>query len=770
MVLNVNNVLTTLRGIIGKVNAAADLSDALKVMVEAVRLSIGTEAASIFLLDEKQSQYVLVATQGLNPAMVGQLYLGLNEGLVGLIGRREEPINLENAPLHPAYFHHLEIGEENYRAFLGVPIIDHRRLLGVLTVQQQEARRFDEMEEAFLVTIAAQMAHVITQATTSGALTQLFSSFNHDALSVPTFEEAILVGIGSSPGIGIGKAVVIYPPANFESVFEEKPSDMSLELEKFDRALERAREEIQALNLRFAGRLPKQERALFDVYLKILDKNALGKEVKVEIENGFSAEWALKKTVKKRVQQLATVEDEYIRERAIDLEDLGLRILVHLQTQQSEAIPYLPDTILVSEEITAAMLAEIPEGCLAGIVSLSGSINSHAAIFSRALKIPTVMAARGTTVHKINDRLLIVDGYCGQVYVDPSPSLLTEYRKYIAEEQELEASLATLRDLSTETLDGHRVSLWVNTGLAYDTGLALSVGAEGVGLFRTEIPFFKRDSFPMEEEQFVLYRQLLKAFAPRTVVMRTLDIGGDKILPYFPIKEINPFLGWRGLRITLDHPEIFLVQLRAMLRANHKLQNLQIMLPMVTTISEVDESLSLIRQAHQELLEEGLDIPMPPIGVMIEVPSAVYQAQVIAKRVDFLSVGSNDLTQYLLAVDRNNSRVANLYDSVHPAVLQALLQIVEGAHSEGKKVSICGEMASDPVAVILLVAMGFEILSMNAVSLPRIKWLIRNFTLASARKLLSEVLEMTTPTLIRFHLEKAIYEAGLGNLIHVRKA
>ena len=318
-------------------------------------------------------------------------------------------------------------------------------------------------------------------------------------------------------------------------------------------------------------------------------------------------------------------------------------------------------------------------------------------------------------------------------------------------------------------IDNYRVSLQVNTGLAMDAGLSMSVGAEGVGLYRSEIPFMSRDRFPSEDEQYIIYRQILKAFAPRWVTMRTLDIGGDKVLPYFPVEEANPYLGWRGIRITLDHPDVFLLQVRAMMRANEGLNNLRIMLPMITSVSEVDEAAFLIDKAYAELLEEGCLIAKPQLGVMIEVPAAVYMARELAKRVDFLSVGSNDLTQYLLAVDRNNSRVAGLYDSLHPAMLRTLLKIVEGGHAAGVEVSICGEMASDPLAVILLLAMGFDTLSMNSSSLPRIKWVIRNTSIANARKILADVLELEHPAAIRLHLQNALENAGLGSLIRSGK-
>ncbi|MEE9494719.1 MAG: putative PEP-binding protein, partial [Gammaproteobacteria bacterium] len=274
-----------------------------------------------------------------------------------------------------------------------------------------------------------------------------------------------------------------------------------------------------------------------------------------------------------------------------------------------------------------------------------------------------------------------------------------------------------------------------------------------------------RDRFPGEEEQKQIYRQVLEAFVPAPVTVRMLDVGGDKMLSYFPVQEENPFLGWRGIRILLDHPEIFLTQLRAILRANEGLNNLQLLLPMITDIGEIDSAIGLIRLAVDELVEEGKQIDFPPLGVMIEVPSVIYQIDAIAKRVDFFSVGSNDLTQYLLAVDRNNSQVAGLYDSLHPAVLRAINQAINSAHAVGKPVSVCGEMAGDPLAALLLLAMGVDSLSMSAASLLRVKWVIRTFEHTTARKILNEVLALEDVHAVRALMHKYFEEAGLGGLV-----
>jgi phosphotransferase system enzyme I (PtsP) len=370
----------------------------------------------------------------------------------------------------------------------------------------------------------------------------------------------------------------------------------------------------------------------------------------------------------------------------------------------------------------------------------------------------------------LDGRELIVDGFEGQIFASPSTDLMAYYQEIYDEENELIRGLEALRDLPCETTDNHRVSLLVNTGLMTDVVRSLSHGAEGIGLYRTEVPFMIKDRFPSEQEQREYYREQLEAFAPSPVTMRTLDIGGDKALSYFPIQEENPFLGWRGIRVTLDHPEIFLVQVRAMLKASEGLNNLQIMLPMISNISEVEESLHLVYRVYHEVREEGFDIHMPKVGVMIEIPAAVYQIRELADRVDFLSVGSNDLTQYLLAVDRNNPRVAQLYHSYHPAVLQALVRVAQDAHSVGKPIGICGELAGDPGGALLLMAMGYDSLSMNAASLPKVKSVIRSVSREWSVQLLEDVLLLDSPHVIKSCVDLALRNGGFSRFLKPSKS
>jgi len=756
-------MLKTLRRIIQEVTSAPDFRGVLDTVVRCVSEVLTTEACSVFLLDRRTSEYVLVATNGLNPRAVGKIRIPVDQGLIGLVGEREEPLNIDDASTHHRFLHVPEAEEDQYRAFLGAPMIYHRQVVGVLIVQQREPRRYDEAEEAFLVTLAAQLAAIIAHAEATNGLESLFDTHrekNHDnAWS----------GLPGAPGIGIGKGVVVSSAVNLFSVPDRQAEDIESEIRLLEAALASGREDFRILSERLYPGLTNEERELFKAYQHMLEASDLGEEIIQLIRQGHWAQGALRRVIESHVRHLENLENDYLRERASDIRALGHRVLSYLQRSERSLPDYAEKTILIGEELTAADLAEVPEGCLVGVISAQGSGSSHLAILARALGIPTVMGVNDAPLHAMQNQNIIVDGYYGQIYINPSDNLREDFQRLADQEKQLTNSLEVLRDQPGQLQDGEPVSLMVNTGLGVDVSLSLAAGAEGVGLYRTEIPFLMRDRFPTGEEQRVIYRQLLASFAPRYVTMRTLDIGGDKSLPYFPVHEANPFLGWRGIRISLDHPDIFLTQVRAMMRASRGYQNLRIMLPMITDVSEVDESIRLLNKAYSEVVESYPDVIMPKIGVMIEVPAAVWQARAIAKRVDFLSVGSNDLTQYMLAVDRNNARVASLFDSLHPAVLRALLHVADAGHQEGKHVSICGELAGDPVAVLLLIAMSFDSLSMSASSLSRIKWVIRHFTRKQVCQLLQEVLQMESPIMIRCRMELALEEAGLGELVRAGK-
>nr|WP_239995813.1 phosphoenolpyruvate--protein phosphotransferase [Nitrincola tibetensis] len=751
------SILNVLRKIVQEVGIAPDLNAVLSIIVSRVQKAMKTEVCSVFLLDKTVQRYVLMATHGLNQEAVGHVSLGLNEGIVGVVAQRAEPINLQDAFTHPS-FHYLQMtGEERFHAFLGVPIIHQREVLGVLVVQQHEKRRFDESEEAFLVTLSAQLAGIIAHSHATGNHYALGASLNGKL-------DVRYEGVSGAPGVAIGRVIIVSLPADLDTVPDKTTDDPEAELLAFNKALEAVRDEIRQVAANLSERLSVDERALFDVYLRMLDDNALALEVSDRIRSGLWAQGALKEVISEHVRAFSAMDDSYLSERATDIKDLGRRILRHLQDEVRNEVTYPENAILLADELTPAMLGMVPEGKLSGLVSISGSGNSHAAILARSMGIPTVMGVTNIPYLRLNACEIVVDGYSGRVYLNPSEELLQAYGRILSDERAVLDQLNSLKELPAITKDGYRLPLWVNTGLAADVARSLERGAEGIGLYRTEIPFMIRDCFPSEMEQLESYRTQLAAFAPALVTMRTLDIGGDKALPYFPIHEENPSLGWRGIRVTLDHPEIFMVQVRAMLRASVGLNNLRIMLPMVTSIHEVEEAIRQIERACRELNDEGYDVKRPPIGVMIEVPAAVYQTRRFARMVDFISVGSNDLTQYLLAVDRNNPRVAGLYASYHPAVLKALDFIVHEAHKEKKHVSICGEIAADPGGALLLMAMGYDVLSVNANNLLRVKYAIREVTLEDARQLLHRVRMMHDAEEIHQELRRSLKAFGLTRL------
>jgi len=753
-------MLDILRRIVQEVNLANDLEQALNIIVKRVKNVIAVDVCSIFLLNEQDKEYVLMATDGLNAEAVGKVRMSDKVGLVSLVGKRAEAINIADAIKNPRYQHFPEASEEAFHGFLGVPIIHHRKVLGVLVIQSSKVQKFSEDDETFLITVAAQLAAAIVHAEASGGINGLKQDKNEK-----DYKAKPINGLPGAPGVAMGTAVVMYPPADIDAIPDRHISDTEKEVKLFDTAVEAVVKDITGLSKRLKDVLPEEDRALFDVYLLMLNSQAISGITRDRIREGNWAPGALRQTIREHEQVFNEMEDSYLRERADDVRDLGRRILMHLQEDSPDKIEFPDNTVLVGEDISASMLAEVPRDKLAGVVSVRGSRTSHVAILARAMSISAVMGAMDLPVSRIDGRTIIADGYSGRIFISPSQKVTNEFQRLIDEEAALSDELMELRDLPAKTEDGIEISLLVNSGLLSDITPSLQSGAEGIGLYRTEFPFMERQTFPSEEEQRSIYRQVLESFHPRPVTLRTLDVGGDKALPYFPIEEDNPFLGWRGIRITLDHPEIFLVQVRAMVRASIGLNNLKILLPMISDINELTEALGLIHQVYGELLEEGEEVVMPEIGVMIEVPSAVYQAGSLARRVDFLSIGTNDLTQYLLAVDRNNARVASLYDSLHPAVIRAILQVVESARVHNKPVSVCGEMAGDPVAALLLLAMGIDSLSMSVSSLSRVKWVIRNITRERARQILSEILVIEDAAGIRNYLNQTFEDAGMGGLV-----
>ena len=749
--------LESLARVIREVDSAPDMETALRIVVERTRKIMAADVCTIYFTEHERQRHVIVATEGLSPIVVGHVEFSFHEGLIGRVAESTKPVNLDCVPeqLDQGFVQQTAAGR--FHGFLGVPITHRSKVQGVLVVRQRAARQFDDADAAYLTTLAAQLGSAIAYAKASG---ELCSLCRPDGARPDLIE-----GLPGAPGIAIGTGVVVFPPADLGAVPNRKPEDPRAEEQRLRNAVAQTQEEVRQLSEDLDETLSAADRALFDAYALILDSPEIVEATVVRIHQGNWAPGALRQTIEEHARRFDEMDDPYLRERGADIRGIGNRILVHLQGVSVTTSDYPSNTILIGRQLSAIDLGLAPLDRLRGIISAEGSSLSHSAILARAFGIPAVMGVQNTPLEHLDSQEVIADGTQGRIYLRPNPPLRKEIERLIGEERDLEEDLKALLDLPSKTKNGVVVSLYTNVGLIAEIPLAATAGSAGIGLFRSELPFMLYDRFPSEQEQVEVYRQVLEAVAPRPVNLRTLDVGGDKPLSYWPIAEQNPILGWRGIRLTLDHPEIFLTQLRAALRANVGLGNLRLLLPLVNGVTDVEQALTLIDRAYRQLLEEGVHASLPPVGLMIEVPSAVYQLEELARRVDFFSVGSNDLAQYLLAIDRGNPHVAQRLDPLHPAVLRALRQVVEASRRSGKPVAVCGEMASDPGCALLLLGMGFTSLSVNAAALPRVKWAIRSVDFPRMQSLAKEALMLDRPEPIRQRLEKALEDAGLDRLL-----
>lgn len=744
-------MLTRLREIVEKVAMAAGLPEALELLVKETCQAMHTDVCSIYLADKQRSCFYLMATKGLKKPRGRAVSLSFDEGVVGEVGRLSELINLADVREHPSFKYLPQVKEDDLRAFLGVPIVYRRQLLGVLVVQQKERRLFNESEESFMVTLATQLGATLSQVQTKG----LFGQYRQSRIKALSVSTGVVMAYGWQE---VSQPIL-------ENVFKASALDIKAELNRLTVALEDATAECRRFSKRFMANAQKESAAIFDLYSHLLNDPQLKHKMTAIITQGYVAEWAVKVVVEKVAAQFSSLKDGYMRERASDLKALGRRLLFHLDDDLSSTNIWPERFILVADELSASLLAELPEQQLAGVIVRDGATHSHSAILVRAMGIPAIMGA-DIQPELLHNRMLILDGYRGEIFIEPEPFITQEYKQIIDEESVLSQIAEEQLEQQAVLKNGEAVSVQLNAGLNIKYEQRISVGIDGVGLYRTEIPFMLQSGFPSEDEQKNRYREILSFFPDKPVVLRALDIGADKQLPYMPINEENPCLGWRGIRILLDQPEIFLIQLRAMLKANLEFKNLKILLPMVTSIDEIDEARTLLLRACDEVSRElKCECAPPPLGIMLEVPSLVFMLSQLANRVDFISVGTNDLTQYLLAVDRNNTHVALLYDNLHPALLRSLNLIATQCQCYQLPVSVCGEMAGTPIGALLLIGLGFRQLSMSGRSLPRVKYLLRHLDPVMLQPFMQQVLQAETATEIKKLSSEFMERQGLGGLI-----
>jgi phosphotransferase system enzyme I (PtsI)/phosphotransferase system enzyme I (PtsP) len=732
---------------------ATSLQSQIDTVVNKVHEAMQAEVCSLYL-SENGKELVMLATVGLDRQMVGRLRLAMGDGLVGTIAARQLVLRLEKASEHPAFHFFPELGEEAFEAFLGVPIVHLGRTVGVLVVQDRAPRAFDDEDEAFLYTVATQLA---------GSL--LRWSKAPVSQRAPVGVERRVTGLRGAPGVAVGKLHLVVNELALAAI-DEPGTDPQHELERLREAVRRTLEGLENTRRQLAASVSGDVLDVFDFYkLMLAGDEKLVAAAEHRVLAGHSAAGALWGAVEEVANLFAALDDPYFRARAEDVHHLGDRLFRALSGDSQAVTHDRTDVVLVGKMVSVSDIGQFGPNQLVGIVSMEGSPYSHTAVLANALGIPAVVDT-GEITELFEGETVAIDGYHGVITLEPGPRMLADYAKLIEQDQALQAEYMTLADEPAVTTDGFRVTLLANTGLLTDATPGLRRGAEGVGLYRSEIPFMIRSDFPSEDEQVEIYRQILAAYAPRPVTMRTLDVGGDKPLPYLELdEEENPGLGWRGVRFALDNKSVFMTQLRAMLRADLGSDNLRIMVPMVTRVDEVDASLALLDEAIWQLGREGVAVRRPRFGVMIEAPAAVALLDHFATRVDFVSIGSNDLSQYTLALDRNNPRVANRFDHLHPAVLRTVAYVAAEAKRLGLELSLCGEMASDPLAVVALVGLGIDTLSMSSFNLPKIKYLIRHLSLEGAKKCVDEMLMHADERAVRWRAGEELQALGLARLV-----
>ncbi|ATF74221.1 phosphoenolpyruvate-protein phosphotransferase PtsI [Pasteurella multocida] len=575
----------------------------------------------------------------------------------------------------------------------------------------------------------------------------------------------MISGIPASPGIVFGKALVLKEEKIVLDMQKISESQIDSEIARFYQGRNAAVEQLSAIRDRAAKTLGEEKAAIFEGHLMILEDEELEEEIIDYLRtNKVNAGVAASKIIDQQVTMLSEIDDEYLRERAGDIRDIGNRLIKNILGMHIVDLGDInEEAILVAYDLTPSETAQLNLDKVLGFITDIGGRTSHTSIMARSLELPAIVGTNDVTSQVNTGDYLILDAVNNEVYVNPSQDEITRLKGLQQKLLEEKAELAKLKDLPALTLDGHRVDVVANIGTIRDVDGADRNGAEGVGLYRTEFLFMDREQLPTEEEQFVAYKDVVEAMNGRLVILRTMDIGGDKELPYLNLpKEMNPFLGWRAIRIALDRREILNAQLRAVLRAS-AFGKLAVMFPMIISVEEIRELKSVIETLKQELRNEGKAFDESiQIGVMVETPSAAVNAKFLAKEVDFFSIGTNDLTQYTLAVDRGNELISHLYNPMSPSVLSLIKQVIDASHAEGKWTGMCGELAGDEKAAVLLLGMGLDEFSMSAISVPRIKKLIRNVNYEDTKALAVKALQQPTAVEIEQLVEDFLAEKALN--------
>jgi phosphotransferase system, enzyme I, PtsP len=740
-------LLRRLREVMAEPVGAQERLDRIVVLIAA---NMVAEVCSVYVL-RSDATLELYATEGLKREAVHQTVLGSDEGLVGLVASQASAINLSNAQAHPAFSYRPETGEEIYHSFLGVPVLRAGNTLGVLVVQNRARRTYSEEEVEALQTTAMVLAEMIA----SGQLAR-----PGDQLAAR--QSVHVKGAALSDGIALGHVVLHEPRVVVTNYIAD---DVQGELRHLRAALDTLRSNLDEMLEHGDVVEGGEHRDVLEAYRMFAHDRGWVHKLEEAVLTGLTAEAAVERVQSDTRARMLRQTDPFLRERLHDLDDLANRLMRQLtgrdHAPSRESLP--ENAVLVARSMGPAALLDYDRKRLRGLVLEEGGAHSHVAIVARALGIPAVGEIDNATGMADPGDAIIVDGTTGELYMRPLPDMEAAYAERVRLRARRQQQYQALRDRPCITKDGQEVCLMINAGLAVDLPHLTDTGAAGIGLFRTELQFMVAPNFPRANEQYALYRAVLDAADDKPVVFRTLDIGGDKVLPYMRnVEEENPALGWRAIRLGLDRPGLLRTQLRALLRAAGN-RSLKIMFPMVAAVQEFEQARELVERELTHLRRHGHKLPDEvQVGSMVEVPSLLYQLDELLERADFLSVGSNDLVQFLYAIDRGNPRVAARFDPLSPPVLRALKDIADRGRAHNKSVTLCGELASQPIGALALAAIGYRALSLSPSAMGPVKALLLELDCRKAAQFLSPLIHKTdSGKPIRGRLEDFAVQEGL---------
>lgn len=696
----------------GMFEKSRGLETFLQTAVSIVAYHMRAAVCSVYLYDEKTGKLTLTANQGLNPDAIGKLQLNLGEGLTGMALKELRPIREGMISSNPLFKYFPSLNEERYQAFLAVPILLGIERIGVLAVQDPVANYFDENDSRALQAIAAQLASMVENTKLLMSLNQLqIAAEKESPLLEIEAEPSFVRGKAASGGIGYGRAF------RLGTIRANGSVPASITPEEFQRALAGTEQQLEALQRQLDERFADIAALIFSAHLLILKDQRFSGAMAERIKNGTPAVDAISSVVEEYVSLFSKSNNPRLREKVQDVRDLGRRLLRNLNPASTEESNYKGCVIVASELLPSELIKTAAQQAEA-ILLVGGGLTSHVAIIARSMQIPMVMVSEKRLLTLNAETMLLIDGDQGNVHVDPQPEIIESFKALSKGRKEAPAPDQRMMP-ETLTLDGEKVLLMASVNLLSELSLVRQFAADGVGLYRSEFPFIMRNDFPSEEEQYRVYRRIAEEMEDKPVIFRTLDVGGDKMLSYFPnMDETNPFLGLRAIRFSLRNKDVFSCQLRALLRAGLGIP-LRIMFPLVSSVDDFEQARSVVFDCIRQLQADGVPHnSKPELGAMIELPSAVAVVEELAEAADFLSIGSNDLVQYILAVDRTNQHISDLFIPHHPAVLRAMARVVSAARDRGKPVSLCGEMASTPAFARFLIGIGLRIFSVEVRSLP----------------------------------------------------